>query len=107
MRVFFDHNVPAPLRHRPTGHDVMTAHECGWADLTNGELLKRVEDGGWDILVTTDQGIRYQQNLRGRRLALIVIDTNDWTRIRNHTSMIVDAISRVTPGDFRQVEIPE
>jgi predicted nuclease of predicted toxin-antitoxin system len=106
MRVLFDHNVPAPLRHWLTGHQVETAYERGWAELTSGDLLVSAEKAGFDVLITTDKGIRHQQNLAGRRLALVLISTNDWTQIRHWKSIVVGAISDNPPGSFVEVEIP-
>ncbi len=64
------------------------------------------EEVGFDVMITTDKGIRYQQNLAGRRLALIVISVNDWTRIRKFKSVVVNAISELKPGSFLEIEIP-
>ena len=66
MRILLDHNTPVPLRHWLVGHQVATACENGWAELTNGELLRVAEEAGFDAMITTDKGIRYQQNLAGR-----------------------------------------
>src|SRR5580658_4345199 len=77
-----DHNTPAPLRHSLPGHTVEIAYERGWAELTNGDLLAMAESAGFDLLITTDKSIRYQQNLSGRKLSLLVLSTNDWTHIR-------------------------
>jgi len=63
------------------------------------------EKAGFDVMITTDKGIRYQQNLAGLRLALVVINTNDWTRIRRWKSVVLDAISDISPGSFREIEI--
>lgn len=106
MRILLDHNVPAPLRYWLIGHRVETAYERGWAELTNGDLLGSAEKAGFDVLITTDKGIRYQQNLAGRRLALVLLSTNDWTHIRNWKSIVVGAISDIPPGSFVEVEIP-
>src|SRR6266853_1803444 len=70
-----------------------TVYERGWAVLTNGDLLAAAELAGFDIMITTDQGIRHQQNLAGRKLSLLVIDTNDWTRIRRSKALIVAEVS--------------
>lgn len=67
-----DHNTPVPLRYCLVGHRVETAYELGWAELINGALLRAAEEAGYDVMITTDRGIPYQQNLTGRRLALIV-----------------------------------
>jgi hypothetical protein len=106
MRILLDHNTPAPLRYALIGHQVETAYERGWAELTNGELLRNAEQAGFEAMITTDKGIRYQQNLAGRTLVLVVLSTNDWTRIRKSTSIVVDAISGIAPGSFIEIEIP-
>ena len=106
MRILLDHNVPAPLRYLLIGHHVETAYERGWAELTNGHLLQMAEDADFEVLVTSDKGIRHQQDLRGRRLALAVLSTNDWTRIRMWNSIVVEKIAAITPGTFLQIEIP-
>jgi hypothetical protein len=106
MRILLDHNTPAPLRYWLVGHQVETAYERGWAELSNGDLLREAENAGFDAVVTTDKGIRHQQNLAACRLALVVTDTNDWTRIRKWRSTVVNAISGVSPGSCLEIEIP-
>jgi hypothetical protein len=106
MRILLDHNTPAPLRYSLRGHNVETAYERGWAELTNGELLAAAESAGFDLLITTDRSIRYQQNLAGRKLSLLVINTNDWTRIRRFKEVVISAVSSVQSGDYVEVEIP-
>lgn len=76
MRILFDKNVPYQLRRYLTDHEVRTAAEQGWARLVNGDLLKAAEEHGFTVMVTADQSLEYQQNLSGRRLALIVLSTN-------------------------------
>ncbi|HUA19243.1 MAG TPA: DUF5615 family PIN-like protein [Bryobacteraceae bacterium] len=106
MRILLDHNVPVPLRHWLAEHSVETAYERGWAELTNGALLKAAEEDGFEVIITTDKGIRHQQNLVGRRLALVIISTNDWTRIRKSKSVVVAALSESVAGSILEVEIP-
>jgi hypothetical protein len=106
MRILFDHNVPAPLRYSLKGHKVETAYERGWAEITNGMLLTEAETAGFELMITTDQSIRYQQNLTGRSLAIILIDTNDWTVLRQFKPLVLAAIHRIVQGDFIEVEIP-
>ena len=106
MRIIFDHNTPAPLRYALLGHQVDTAYERGWAELTNGDLLTAAEAAGFELMITTDKGIRYQQNLTGRKLALLVINTNDWTRIRKFKDLVTSEISSMQPGAYVEVEIP-
>ncbi len=69
MRVLFDQGPPAPLRTALVGHEVETAYEQGWSTLKNGDLLLVAEEHGFDVLVTTDMNLRYQQNLSARRMA--------------------------------------
>jgi predicted nuclease of predicted toxin-antitoxin system len=106
MRILLDHNVPAPLRYWLIGHHVDTAYELGWAEVGNGQLLRCAEAAGFDVMITTDQSIRYQQNLAGRKLALVMIGTNDWTHIRNFKSAVLDALSGIVPGAYVEVELP-
>jgi hypothetical protein len=74
VRVVFDKNVPIGVRRFLEGHDVMTFQDVGWpSQLENGMLLKAAEDLDFDAMVTSDQNIRYQQNLTGRKLALVVL----------------------------------
>jgi hypothetical protein len=76
LRILFDKNVPYPLLRYLAKHDVHTAEELGWARLANGDLLRSGEDAGFEIMVTADQNLEYQQNLKGRKLALVVLSTN-------------------------------
>ena len=75
MLVLFDHSTPAPLSSYLTGHVVTKAKDRGWDKLTNGDLLAEAERAGFDVLLTADKNMRYQQNLAGRRLALVVLST--------------------------------
>ena len=77
MKILFDQGTPEPLRKSLTSHDVSTAHEMGWSQLSNGELLDAAERA-FDAFVTTDQNIRHQQNLSGRALAIVVLTTTSW-----------------------------
>jgi len=75
-RVLLDHCVPRPFRNMLTGCDVSTTHEMGWAEFKNGELIKAAENAGFDIFITADKNLRYQQNLSERRIAVIELPTN-------------------------------
>jgi hypothetical protein len=76
MRVLFDHGTPLPLRRALINHTVFTAYDMGWADLDNGALLKAAETR-FDALITTDQNLRYQQNLTGLRLVILVLPNDE------------------------------
>jgi hypothetical protein len=105
MKILFDQGTPAPLRHELAGQDVATAHEMGWSELGNGDLLPVAE--AFDVLVTTDQNLRYQQNLVGRRLAILVLPTTSWPRIQRHASSVAAAVSALRPSDLVELVLPE
>jgi hypothetical protein len=102
MRILFDQGTPVPLRHSLAAHSVATAFEMGWSKLENGELLATAE-GEFDVLVTTDQNLRYQQNLQGRRLAILVLPTTNWLEIRNHVADVVAAVNSLQAGEYREL----
>src|ERR1041385_1176766 len=106
MRILFDQGTPAPLRRHLTGHAVTTAHERGWSDLKNGELLDAAERDGFELLLTTDKNLRYQQNLQSRRLAILVLPTTSWPVIQKHVALIVAAVNGMTPGEYRELTFP-
>jgi len=106
MRILLDHNTPAPLRYALQGHQVETAFERGWAELLNGHLLSEAESSGFDLLITTDRGIRYQQNWSGRTIAMLVLSTNDWTRLRRCKEQILTAVNSMPASGFAELEIP-
>jgi hypothetical protein len=103
MRVLFDQGTPAPLRHALIGHSVVTAFELGWSRLANGDLLREAE-AQFDLLITTDRNLRHQQDLGGRRLAILVLPTTSWPEIRRHETEILAAVSTLQPGEYRQLE---
>ena len=103
MRILFDQGTPAPLRHALAGHSVDTAYERGWSNLSNGALLTASEDASFDSFVTTDQNLRYQQDLSGRRLAILVLPTTRWAIIQRHVPEIVTAVDAIQPGEFREL----
>ena len=106
MRILLDHNTPAPLRYALLGHQVETAYERGWAELQNRDLITEAESAGFDLLITTDQGIRYQQNWAARSIALLVLSTNDWTQLRRFKGRIVEAIDSIQPSARVELEVP-
>jgi len=107
MRVLFDHGTPAPLIPFLAGHTVTKAKDRGWDTLSNGDLLTVAEEAGFDLLLTADKNIRYQQNLEGRRIALVVLSTPRWPVVKLHVEKIVTALTAATPGSYFEVEIPE
>ena len=107
MRVLFDHGTPAPLQSFLEGHTVRQAKAEGWDTLGNGELLAAAEAAGFELLITTDKNIRYQQNLTGRRIAILVLGNPRWPVLRLHVERVVAAVQAAAPGSFVEVTIPE
>jgi hypothetical protein len=99
MKILFDQGTPVPLRRELLGHEISTAFELGWSELTNGDLLRAAEEA-FDVLISTDQGLRFQQNLAGRKLSIIVLQTTSWPLIQRQVDRIIDALTRVSPGGF-------
>ena len=105
MKILFDHGTPAPLRGELLGRSVDTAAEKDWDSLVNGDLIERAEQEGYEILITTDQSMRYQQNLAGRRLAIIVLLRTAWPYVRLRIEGILEAVAEAQPGELREVPI--
>jgi hypothetical protein len=106
MLILFDQATPGPMRSYLKGHVVRTASQQGWDRLRNGDLLNVAEEAGFAMLLTTDKNMRYQQNLAGRRIAILVLSQQDWGLLRPHVQLVVDAVNAATPGGFTEVEIP-
>ena len=106
MRVLFDQGTPAPLRRLLPHHEVSTAYELEWSMLKNGELLEAAELAGFQVLVTTDTNLRYQQNLAARRIALVVLCTTSWPRIKAAADSAVAAIDAAAEGSYTEVPFP-
>jgi predicted nuclease of predicted toxin-antitoxin system len=102
MRILFDQGTPVPLKDHLPGHQVTTVYELGWSRLTNGELLASAE-GRFDVLVTTDRNLRYQQSLAGRKLAVLVLPTTSWPRLQGQIEDIVSGLGALKPGEYYEV----
>jgi hypothetical protein len=107
MLVLFDQGTPVPIRPFLKEHTVQTTAERGWDTLENGELLKAAEAAGFDVLVTPDKNMPYQQNLTVRTIALVVLGNPRWPVLRLHIERVVAAVNAATPGSYTEVEIPE
>ncbi len=99
MKVLLDACVPRPLRLFLTGHTVKTAQEMGWGLLKNGHLLQVAEES-FEVFITGDQQLKYQQNLKGRKIAILSLPTNDWPELRTMGEKIAAAVSTLRPGDY-------
>lgn len=103
MQVLFDQGTPVPLRRYLAPHVVATVFEKGWNTLQNGELLRTAEREGFEVLVTTDQNLKYQQNLKERQLAIVVLMTTSWPKIERQVDQAVVAINSAKLGDYIEV----
>ena len=103
MKVLLDHNVPTKLRRHLTSHAVRTVQEMLWQQLENGDLLTAAEIAGFEVIVTADQNLSYQQNLTGRKFGLVVLGTNDWNILKLDPNPVTAAVDRAKPGSFELV----
>ena len=105
MRILFDQGTPRPLRDHLSEHAVDTAAEKGWSELSNGELLDHTETEAYELMITTDQNMRHQQNLGHRQMAIIVLLSNRWPRIQSGVEEVRNAVERIQPGELRQIPL--
>jgi hypothetical protein len=107
LRILFDKNVPVGVRRFLGAHAVTTFEQTGWpVQLENGDLLEAAQAAGFDVMFTADQNIRYQQNLSGRMLALVVLGSNIWPIVLSHASEIAMAADAAAPGSYQFIEMP-
>jgi hypothetical protein len=106
MRVLFDNGVPWPVARSLVGHEVTYTRKINWHELRNGELIEQAEQAAYDVLLTTDKNIQHQQNLAGRRIALVVLSYQQWPQVKLHLDRISSAVNACTPGSYTEVEIP-
>jgi hypothetical protein len=105
MLILFDQGTPVGIRHALTHHIVKTAREQGWSTLLNGELLRAAEEAGFHVLLTSDTNLPLQQNLEGKKLAVVVLSKNRWKLIRAAPPQIAGAIESAKPGTCSVVQI--
>jgi hypothetical protein len=106
MLILFDHGTPRGIARFLLGHTVTRAKQRGWDTLSNGDLLAEAERAGFDVFVTADKNIQYQQNLSGRKIAVVVLSTPQWPLVRLHTAKVAEAVNAATPGSYVEVQIP-
>jgi hypothetical protein len=106
MLILFDHSTPAPLRYALKGRVVVEAIERGWDELANGALLDAAEAAGFELFVTADKNLHYQQNLTGWKISIVVLGNAQWPVLRRHVERVVAAVDAATPGSYTEVEIP-
>lgn len=106
MRILFDQGAPKPLTTYLPGHTVKLASQMGWSTLKNGELLSAAETAGFELMITTDRNLAYQQNLNSRQIAIVVLGAGNWPRIEASVAAVVQAVERAGQGTFEEVLIP-
>ncbi len=106
MRILFDHGTPSGIAGSLTSHEVTEAIERGWDRISNGELLSLAEAEGFDLLLTTDRRIQYQQNLTSRKIAVLVLGNSTWRIVRLYLDRVALAVNQATPGSYGQIDIP-
>ncbi len=105
MKLLFDQGTPAPFRKHLSKHFVDTLAEKGWSDRANGELLDLAEREDYEVLVTTDQNLRHQQNQAGRQMGIVVILSANWPKIRRRVHEVDEAVIAVRHGGLTEVSI--
>jgi hypothetical protein len=103
MTIVLDENLPRPLSRIFPGHTVTTVQEQGLAGTANGALLARLE-GAFDVFITADKNLRYQQNLSGRTLAIVELPTNRLPLLRPLFPRIAAAVESITPSAYVQID---
>ncbi|SRR6266700_525358 len=106
MRILLDQGTPVPLRQFLKDHAVQTAAQQGWDRLSNGDLLAAADAAGFDLFLTTDKNLLYQQNLTGRKIAIVVIGNAQWPVLQLNVQAVVDAVNAAKPGSYDVVDIP-
>lgn len=104
MKVLLDENLDHALRKLLGGHEVVTVTFMGWTGLKNGELLRKAEDNGIEVLLTGDQTLNYEQNFAGRRLAIVALSAIQLPIIKKNLPRIIAAIDAAAPGSFQVVD---
>lgn len=104
MKVLLDENLDHALRKLLGPHEVVTVTYMGWTGLQNGSLLRAAEESGMEVLLTGDQTLSYEQNLTGRRLAVVALSAIQLPILKENLPKIIAAIDGAAPGTFQAVD---
>jgi predicted nuclease of predicted toxin-antitoxin system len=107
MKILFDQGTPVPLRSHLAGHSIDTAYERGWSNLSNGDLLDAAERDGYQLLITTDQNLRYQLNFAGRGVAIIALLLTSRPHIRLRIGDIQAAVEAIALGEYMRLQFDD
>lgn len=105
QRILFDQGVPVPLKRYLKDFNIETLYGLGWSSLENGELLAKAQVEGYDIFLTTDKNLKYQQNISERTVAIVVLPTPRWPILLKHIDEILAAISSVTENEYVEIKL--
>lgn len=105
MKILLDECVPWPMYRLLSQHAVTSVQAQGWSGIRNSKLLRQA-DAEFDLFITSDQNIRYQQNLAGQKIAILELSTNDLRRIRASASLIENAVDKIKASELQRLEIP-
>jgi hypothetical protein len=105
VRILLDESLPRQLAHELPGHDVRTVSQEKWTGLKNSELLRRAKSEGFEVFITADQGLEYQQDLARSGLGIIVVKaaTNRLEDLRPLIPTLLQALSSIRPGELGRV----
>ena len=103
MKVLFDQGVSDDLKLSLSGHDIRFSRHMNWSELSNGQMLAAAEADGFDLMITTDKNLKYQQNLSNRHISIMVLGNNYWPEVQRHLSEIVTAVAAAKPNGFQEI----
>lgn len=103
MRILLDNCTPNPLRKHLAAHEVRHCADMGWSQLSNGHLLAAAEADGFDLMITCDQSLGYQQNLSGRKIAILVLGIQHWPKLMPHAAQVAQAVAAMQSGEYREM----
>jgi hypothetical protein len=106
MKILFDNGTPKSIARSLVGHQVTRARQIGWDEPENGALISLAEEAGYELLLSTDKNIRYQQNLAERKIAIVVLGNSQFPMVKLNLDKIVAAVEESTIGSYLEVEIP-
>jgi hypothetical protein len=104
MLILFDQVTPAGVARFLPGHTVVKAKDRGWDALSNGDLLTVAEQAGFDMVITADRNMRYQQNLEGRRITLVVLSTPQWPIVKSRADKIAAVVNAAASGSYVEID---
>ncbi len=106
MKILLDECVPLQVRHALADHEVVTAQRMGWSGISNGDLLDKAEQADFKAFIVADKNLRYQQNLSGRRIAILELWTNHRPTLEKHFAEIRATVEKLSAGEYSILEIP-